>query len=161
VETQLEVADLPTDIFFNLSPTTVLSGDLRIQNNAALTDLSSLANLIQARSLTLSGNAALVDLDDFVSLMVLNSFATVTDNAMLADCCTFPGQVVIGGEAAEETNASFIVSGNTGDCADKASLAAADCSSAFPVTLRYFRVEREQGDRVSLIWSTGSSATGR
>lgn len=152
VSEDIRLETLNSSTPFDFSPTTALSQDLNIAANPDLTDLSAFANLTSVGDFRVANNEQLTTLDDFSSLTTVTQEASITFNASLGDCCLFPEQVTVAGAPANANNPDFIVSGNTGDCADKSTVETS-CAATFPVT--WLSVTARQMDAgVLLEWET-------
>ncbi|WP_157975920.1 T9SS type A sorting domain-containing protein [Lewinella sp. IMCC34191] len=141
----------------------VLSGTFTIEDNDDLTDLGALSVLTQAAALIITGNDELATLNDFTGLSTLTNSLTITNNVLLADCSQLPCQTTVNGQDFDTTNPNVTVSGNTGDCADKAAIRAATNNDSYPcVQAAVLPVELMtftgafRRDRVALSWETAT-----
>lgn len=161
-----------------------VDGDIVFRNNDAITPTSSIQSptggsgftlfrrLTNAKSLVIDGNDGITTLDDLSSavsnpsgaVLTIDSVFIITNNASLGDCCAPTCQTVVDGQQFDGTNPAVTVSGNTGDCVDKAAIANAcvdepgkSCLSAAPVEFIAFTGQLNSS-YVELNWATATES---
>ena len=162
---------------FQLNGLNSVGGDIVIDNNDALTidsylnvtdgmiysGLYGFRSLQTANSLTFSNNDGIENLNDFSNLETLTTSLSITNNALLSDCCELTCVDVAGNPFDTYSNSAVTVSGNTGDCTDKVAMrtacASEPCVAAaaviFPIDLISFTGSLAD-DHVALTWETAT-----
>ena len=148
-----------------LAGVTSVGGDIVFNQNASMTSLTGLEQLISAASLSIidNDNALFTDLNELINLTTLDNTLTITGNGSLSDCSQLPCQVTVGGEPFNTVNnANVTVSGNTGNCTNKQAIQddpavnSRECVQvALPVELLAFSGALD-GSTVNLTWSTAT-----
>lgn len=139
-------------------------GNINVERNGALTNLSVFSVLELANAIVINENGSITSLDAFTAdVLVIDSAFTITNNANLGDCCAPTCKTTVDGGQFDGFNSAVIVSGNTGDCADKQTVVDAcndepgkSClATAAPVEFIAFTGELN-GSYVVLNWATAT-----
>ena len=116
-------SQLDVDIYVLSFPNCATLGNLTIDGND-IDDISGLTDIVTLSGNLTVANTLLTDLSGLAGLASIGGDLTITDNANLASCDLDPiCSLVLGGTA------TATVSGNTGDCADLATVTD-ECSPA-------------------------------